>query len=205
MQPLDEETPVEVEITVRRSQKQESNTVIWFKPLGKFRFSIPLCRLRCLPIVRPINDVDVSRLENEFMMGYRDGDRAMYVSIYNNLDEVFHVSDDMKSSWSPLWQEANSEFEAILQSDSDLSIFVDKMFYVLERNHRLTAWWRHINNHHRWTKIGISLLIVLWWIQEIAPPSSLMLRMTSTGELDILCSFSSVLVFLIFSSNIFFD
>ncbi len=72
-----------------------------FKPLGKSRFSIPLCRLRSLPLVRPINDVDVSRLENEFVMGYRDGDRAMYVSAYNNLDEPLDVSDDIKSSWSP--------------------------------------------------------------------------------------------------------
>jgi hypothetical protein len=143
--------PDETELVIRRSQKQDSNTVIqWvrFKPLGKSRFSIPLCRLRCLPLVRPVNDVDVARLENEFVMGYRDGDRAMYVSIYNNLDEVLHVSDDIKSSWSPLWQEANVEFDATLQRDPDLAIFVDKMFYVWEGNHRLTAWLRHINNHH---------------------------------------------------------
>ena len=119
-----------------------------FKPLGKSRFAIPLCRLRCLPLVRPINDVDVARLENEFVMGYRDGDRAMYISLYNNLDEVLDVSDEIKSSWSPLWQEANAEFDAFLQRDSDLASFVGKMFYVWEGNHRLTAWWRHINGHH---------------------------------------------------------
>lgn len=119
-----------------------------FKPLGKSRFSIPLCRLRTLPLVRPINDVDVSRLENEFVMGYRDGDRALYVSAYNNLDEPLDVSDDIKSSWSPLWHEANAEFDAILQRDSDLACFVGKMFFVWEGNHRLTAWWRHITNHH---------------------------------------------------------
>ena len=50
----------------------------------------------------------------------------MYVSLYNNLDEVFHVSDDIKSSWSALWQEANAEFDAILQRNSNLAIFVDK-------------------------------------------------------------------------------
>ena len=72
-----------------------------FKPLGKSCFSILLCCLRILPLVRPINDVDVSHLENEFVMGYRDGDRAMYVSAYNNLDEPLDVSDDIKSSWSP--------------------------------------------------------------------------------------------------------
>jgi len=98
--------PDETELMIWRSQKQDSNIVIQrvrFKPLGKSRFSIPLCRLRCLPLVRPINDVDVARLENEFVMGYRDGDRAIYVSLYHNLDEVLHVSDGIKSSWSPLW------------------------------------------------------------------------------------------------------
>jgi hypothetical protein len=158
--------PEETELVIRRSQKQDSNTVIQrvrFKPLGKSRFSIPLCRLRCLPLVRPVNDVDVARLENEFVMGYRDGDRAMYVSIYNNLDEVLHVSDDIKSSWSPLWQEANAEFDAILQRDADLASFVDKMFYVWEGNHRLTAWMRHISSHHPLDKdwhISVDCIVV---------------------------------------------
>ena len=60
-------------------------------------------------------------------MGYRDGDRAMYVSLYNNLDEVLLVSHDIKSSWSPLWQEANAEFDAILERDFDLANFVGKL------------------------------------------------------------------------------
>lgn len=32
---------------------------------------------------RPINKVDVARLEIEFVMGYYDVDRARYVSAYN--------------------------------------------------------------------------------------------------------------------------
>jgi hypothetical protein len=47
------------------------------KPIGKSSFPIPLCCLRCLPLVRPINDVDVARLENVFVMGHRDGDQAL--------------------------------------------------------------------------------------------------------------------------------
>ena len=68
------------------------------KPLVKSRFTIFLCRLQCLPLVRPINEVDVAWLQNEFVMGYRDGDRAMYVSSYNNLDEVLYVSEDIHAS-----------------------------------------------------------------------------------------------------------
>jgi hypothetical protein len=54
--------------------------------------------LQSLPLVRPINKVDVARLENEFVMGYRDGDQAMCVSPYNNLDEVLNVCDDIWAS-----------------------------------------------------------------------------------------------------------
>jgi len=76
-------------------------------------------------------------LENEFVNGYRDGDRALYVSPYNNLDEVLNVSDDIKSSWSSFWQEANEEFESMLRNDSDLAHLAGKMFFVWEGNHRL--------------------------------------------------------------------
>jgi hypothetical protein len=133
------------------------------KPLAKSRFSIPLCRLQCLPLVRPISEVDVARLQNEFVMGYRDGDRAMYVSPYNNLDEVLHVSDDIRASWSSLWQEASDEFDSMLEKDSDLSNFVGKMFFVREGNHRLTAWFRHINKHHSMDKdwhISVDCIVV---------------------------------------------
>ncbi len=96
--------------------------------------------------------MDVRRLQNEFMMGYRDGDRAMYVSQHNNLDEDLHVTDDIKATWSPLWLEANAEFDAILQRDSDLSHLVEKIFFVWEGNHWLTTWYRHINKHHSMDK-----------------------------------------------------
>ena len=84
IRPLEESNREEYKM--RRKQKKDSNTMIQrvrFKPIGKSRFPIPLCRLRCLPLVRPINEVDVGRLKNELVMGYRDGDRAMYVSAYN--------------------------------------------------------------------------------------------------------------------------
>jgi len=84
--------------------------------------------------------VDVARLENEFVMGYRDGDQAMYVSPYNNLDEDLLVSDVIKASWSPAWQEANDNFEEWLSKDPDFASLMGKMFYVWEGNHRLTAW-----------------------------------------------------------------
>jgi uncharacterized Rossmann fold enzyme len=84
--------------------------------------------------------------------GYRDGDRAMYVSPYNNFDDVLFVSDDIRAAWSSLWQESSDEFDFMLEKDSDLSQFVGKMFFVWEENHRLTARFKHINKHHSMDK-----------------------------------------------------
>jgi hypothetical protein len=133
VRPLDESNTEETELKIRRSQEEDNIGVIHqirIKPLAKSRFSIPLCCLQCLSLVRLISEVDVARLQNEFVMGYRDGDRAMYVSPYNNLDEVLHVLDDIRASWSSLWQESNDEFNSMLEKDSDLSQFVGKMFFV---------------------------------------------------------------------------
>ena len=140
------------EIMLRKRQKRDSNSVInrlRIEPEAKSRFSIPLCRLRTLPLVRPINEVDVQRLENEFVTGYRDGDRVLYVAIYNDKAETLDVTSDLYDSWSGHWQSANDRFEAELVADPDLARFSGKMFYVWEGNHRVTAWWRHVNSFHR--------------------------------------------------------
>lgn len=46
----------------------------------------------------------------------------MYVSPYNNLNDELHVSEDIQASWTLLWQEANDEFDSMLQNDFDLSL-----------------------------------------------------------------------------------
>ena len=98
--------------------------------------------------MRPINEVDVQRLENEFVTSYRDGDRVLYVSIYNDKVETLDITSDMFDSWSDLWQSANDRFEAKLVADLDLAKFSGKMFYMWEENHCITAWWSHVNNFH---------------------------------------------------------
>jgi len=107
--------------------------------------------------------VDVSRLENEFVMGYRDGDRTLYVSPYNNLDEDLLVTDATKASWSPHWREINDRFDDYLKNDPDLAFLEGKMFFVWEGNHSLTAWWRHINKFHPMDKdwhISVDCIVV---------------------------------------------
>ena len=121
------------EIMLCKREKRDSNSVISclrIEPEAMSRFKIPLCRLRTLPLVRPINDVDVQRLENEFVTGYRDSDRVLYVSIYNDKAETLDVTSDMFDSWSGLWQSANERFEAELVANPDLARFFSKMFYV---------------------------------------------------------------------------
>jgi hypothetical protein len=139
---VDESNPYETELFIRKTQKEDFNAVIHrvrMRPLAKSRFSIPLCRFQSLPLVRPISEVDVARLQNEFVMGYRDGDRVMYVSPHNNLDEVLPVSDEIRAIWNLFWQQANDDFDSMLRNDSDFSHLVGKMFFVWEGNHRLTA------------------------------------------------------------------
>ena len=117
-------------------------------PLKKSRLLVPLCRMISMAKVRPVGEMGIQHLEREFVKGYRDGDRVMYISMYNNEELSSDVTEEVMSSWSPLWQSANQAFEEELQGDPDLRQFSGKMFFVWEGNHRLHAWLRHINNHH---------------------------------------------------------
>ena len=70
------------------------------------------------------------------------------MSAFNDDPVDLLVFPTTMATWSPLWQEANAEFDVKLNDDPDLAHLVGKMFFVWEGNHRLTAWWRHINNNH---------------------------------------------------------
>ena len=52
------------------------------KPISKSSFCIPLCRLIPLPLVKPIG---VQLLENEFVNGYKVGEKVLYALSYNNI------------------------------------------------------------------------------------------------------------------------
>lgn len=118
------------------------------KPVEKSRLRIPLCRLRRYHKVCPILEADVKKLENEFTRGYREGDRVLYVSLYDDGDKDLLVDDKIVTSWNSHWVDANDCFESDLAQDPQLHQFKGKMFYVYEGNHRITAWMRHIADHH---------------------------------------------------------
>lgn len=42
-----------------------------------------MCRLVCYPKIWPIIDQEVTKLQNELVKGYRQGDRILYVSLFN--------------------------------------------------------------------------------------------------------------------------
>ena len=68
------------------------------RPLSKSRLSIPICHLESLPLVRPFLKYDIQLFENEFLNGYREGDRVLYVSIVNNSGKRLCVTEDKLSS-----------------------------------------------------------------------------------------------------------
>ena len=71
------------------------------KPFSKSRFSIPLCRLIPLPIVRPILEIIVLFLGNEFVNGYREGDRILYVSLYDKDGGTINIRH--VDTWGEHW------------------------------------------------------------------------------------------------------
>src|ERR1700738_486479 len=148
---LQEKDPMWSANEMRLLQKSDYNSVISSlrtKPIKKSRFLIPLCRLKTYPKVRPIVDSDVEMLANEFVKGYREGDRVLYVSPFDITDKDLAVRVD-DAIWSnPLWMAANDEFEEYLSSDTDLHQFRNKYFYVYEGNHRVTAWMGYIHKYH---------------------------------------------------------
>jgi hypothetical protein len=149
--PSDLKDAVQGELLHRTQHKVDSINVInavRIQPLRKSRLLVPLCRMVAMAKVRPVGEMGVQHLEREFVKGYRDGDRVMYISMFNTEEMSMDVTEEMKAKWSPCWRRANEAFEADLQGDDDLNQFSGKMFFVWEGNHRLSAWLRHINKHH---------------------------------------------------------
>ena len=135
---------------MRLLQKSDYNSVISqlrTKPIKKSRFLIPLCRLKSYPKVRPIVASDVEMLANEFVKGYREGDRVLYVSLFDMSDKDLEVREDDDIWSNPLWKASNEAFEEYLSSDPDLHQFRNKYFYVYEGNHRVTAWMGYIQKY----------------------------------------------------------
>ena len=137
---------------IRTRQKLNSVATITslrFQPITSSRFSIPLCRLLAMPMVRPTLASDLAKLEQEFVHGYREGASVFYVTTTNEDGKTHEVLEADKASWGPIWNSKNDIFNAFLLSDPHLASFTNLMFFVCDGNHRRQAWLNHIDRLHR--------------------------------------------------------
>jgi hypothetical protein len=98
----------DAEAEIRNAQKLDSNALIQsllFLPnTTKCQLLIPLCRMVALPLVRPVLQSDIRRLEQDFWSGYRGGDRCFYVSTTNDQGTSMDVTDDVTATWNEHWK-----------------------------------------------------------------------------------------------------
>ena len=137
---------------IRTRQKLNSVATITslrFQPSSSSRFSIPLCRLLAMPMVRPTLASDLAKLEQEFVHGYREGASVFYVTTTNEDGKTQEVTEADKASWGPIWDAKNVVFNSFLLSNPDLAGFTNLFFFVCDGNHRRQAWLNHIDRLHR--------------------------------------------------------
>ena len=124
-------------------------TSLRFQPISSSRFSIPLCRMLAMPMVRPTLASDLAKLEQEFVHGYREGASVFYVTTTNEDGKTQEVLEADKASWGPIWNAKNDVFNTFLLSDPHLAHLTNMMFFVCDGNHRRQAWLNHIDRLHR--------------------------------------------------------
>jgi hypothetical protein len=137
---------------IRTRQKLNSVATISslrVQPSSSTRFSIPLCRMLAMPMVRPTLASDLAKLEQEFVHGYREGASVFYVSTTNEEGKTQEVTEADKASWGPIWVARNDVFNSFLLLDPNLASLTNLMFFVCDGNHRRQAWLNHIERVHR--------------------------------------------------------
>ena len=107
VQDLEDEDKGLSEDELQRIQKEDSIDILsdlCMKPEELFRLHIPLYRLVTMPMVRPTLACDITKPEQEFAGGYRDGAAVFYVSTTNEEGQSEEFSDKEMSKWDPMWR-----------------------------------------------------------------------------------------------------
>lgn len=141
----------EAEDDYRRKQKVDSIATInspRFKPFQLSRMSIPLCLLTPMPMVRPTLACDLTKLEQEFVHGYRNGTCVFYVSTTNDKGDVLNLTSEDRASFNLHWRVEVEKFEAFLDSKPELGRLKNLRFFICDGNHRHITWMSHINRLH---------------------------------------------------------
>lgn len=136
---------------MRQTHKGDSISIInrlSAKHVNNSRMLIPLCCLVCYQKIRPINKQDVKKLMNEFNQGYYEGDRVIYVSVFNRKKEENLVTPREKVWTNPLRKVVN-KFKETLLFDPDLHQYIKRYFDLYKGNDRTTAWMKHIHKFYK--------------------------------------------------------
>lgn len=137
---------------IRNRQKINSVSTIAelrVQPHYASRFEVPLCRMLAMPMVRPTLHSDLSKLEQEFVHGYREGASVFYLSTTDEEGKSREISENDKAKWGPIWNQKNDEFNDFLLSIPELAPLTNMMFFICDGNHRYQAWWNHIERLHK--------------------------------------------------------
>ena len=143
VQDIDDDEKGLTEDELWRIQKGDSIDILSelrMKPEDLFRLHIPLCRLVAMPMVRPTLACDITKLEQEFARGYRDGAAVFYISTTNEEGQSEEFSKKEMSMWDPIWREKNEVFMRYLDSRRELSFLKNLKFFICDGNHRRLAW-----------------------------------------------------------------
>ena len=143
VQDLDDDEKGLTEDELWRIQKGDSIDILSelrMKPEELFRLHIPLCRLVAMPMVRPTLACDITKLEQEFAGGYRDGATVFYISTTNEEGQSVEFSEEDMSMWDPIWREKNEVFTHYLDSRSELKFMKNLKFFICDGNHHRLAW-----------------------------------------------------------------
>ena len=119
---------------------------------------------------------------NKVLNAYREGNHAMYVSIYNHANVVLDVSKDITSSWSDLWKEANTVFEEKFLMDDGLAHLSDKIIIGGRVRTSSLHDCSMSTNFMLTTSIGTSPFIASWLTLAILSYCFPTLRTISTGR-----------------------
>ena len=108
-----------------------------------------------MPMVRPTLSIDLAKLEQEFVLGYKEGSSIFYVTLRDEESKTKEVIEADKASWGPIWSAKNEDFNFFLQFVPELASSKDLMFFVCDGNHRRQVWLNHIQRFHKTKRPGI--------------------------------------------------
>ena len=127
-------------MSIRKGYSIDILSDLRMKPKELFCLHIPLCKLVAMPMVRPTLACDITKLEQEFVGGYRDGVAVFYVSTTNEEGQSEEFSNEEMSKWDPIWREKNEVFTPYFESQRELNFLKNLKVFICNGNHRRLAW-----------------------------------------------------------------